>query len=206
MKITKISTQKDSSRINLYVDGEFYLGLPSEAIIEFKLKKDMELDHETAQRLQCYDELQRTKSSAYKYLSYRQRTVSEMMDYLARKGFEQQSISNVIELLKESGFLNDESFARAYVDDKTRLNDLGAYRLKAELRKKGIDKDLIKETLSDLEPDIEHLVELVQKKYSNSLTGDENSTMRKAAGFLQRKGYGYDVIKKVLEKLGSVEE
>ncbi|MDY0257718.1 RecX family transcriptional regulator [Gudongella oleilytica] len=206
MKITKISPQKDSSRINLYVDGEFYLGLPSEAIIEFKLKKDMELDHETAQRLQCYDELQRTKSSAYKYLSYRQRTVSEMMDYLARKGFEQQSISNVIELLKESGFLNDESFARAYVDDKTRLNDLGAYRLKAELRKKGIDKDLIKETLSDLEPDIEHLVELVQKKYSNSLTGDENSTMRKAAGFLQRKGYGYDVIKKVLEKLGSVEE
>ncbi|WP_128425767.1 regulatory protein RecX [Gudongella oleilytica] len=206
MKITKISTQKDSSRINLYVDGEFYLGLPSEAIIEFKLKKDMELDHETAQRLQCYDELQRTKSSAYKYLSYRQRTVSEMMDYLARKGFEQQSISNVIELLKESGFLNDESFARAYVDDKTRLNDLGAYRLKAELRKKGIDEDLIKETLSDLEPDIEHLVELVQKKYSNSLTGDENSTMRKAAGFLQRKGYGYDVIKKVLEKLGSVEE
>jgi regulatory protein len=129
-----------------------------------------------------------------------------MMDYLARKGFEQQSISNVIELLKESGFLNDESFARAYVDDKTRLNDLGAYRLKAELRKKGIDEDLIKETLSDLEPDIEHLVELVQKKYSNSLTGDENSTMRKAAGFLQRKGYGYDVIKKVLEKLGSVEE
>ncbi len=206
MKITKISPQKDSSRINLYVDGEFYLGLPSEAIIEFKLKKDMELDHETAQRLQCYDELQRTKSSAYKYLSYRQRTVSEMMDYLARKGFEQQSISNVIELLKESGFLNDESFARAYVDDKTRLNDLGAYRLKAELRKKGIDEDLIKETLSDLEPDIEHLVELVQKKYSNSLTGDENSTMRKAAGFLQRKGYGYDVIKKVLEKLGSVEE
>jgi len=206
MKITKISTQKDSSRINLYVNDEFYLGLPAEAIIEFKLKKDMELDPETAQRLRCYDELQRAKSSAYRYLSYRQRTVREMIDYLTRKGFEQQSISNVIELLKESGFLNDESFAKAYVDDKTRLNDLGAYRLKAELRKKGIGEELIKETLSDLEPDIEHLVELIQRKYSSSLTGDKNSTMRKAAGFLQRKGYGYEVIKKVLEKLGSGEE
>lgn len=206
MKITKISTQKDSSRINLYVDDEFYLGLPAEAIIEFKLKKDMELDPETAQRLRCYDELQRAKSSAYRYLSYRQRTVREMIDYLTRKGFEQQSISNVIELLKESGFLNDESFAKAYVDDKTRLNDLGAYRLKAELRKKGIGEELIKETLSDLEPDIDHLVELIQRKYSSSLTCDKNSTMRKAAGFLQRKGYGYEVIKKVLEKLGSGEE
>lgn len=206
MQITKISTQKDSSRINLYVDDEFYLGLPAEAIIEFKLKKDMELDPETAQRLRCYDELQRAKSSAYRYLSYRQRTVREMIDYLTRKGFEQQSISNVIELLKESGFLNDESFAKAYVDDKTRLNDLGAYRLKAELRKKGIAEELIKETLSDLEPDIDHLVELIQRKYSSSLTCDKNSTMRKAAGFLQRKGYGYEVIKKVLEKLGSGEE
>jgi len=206
MKITKISTQKDSSRINLYVNDEFYLGLPAEAIIEFKLKKDMELDPETAQRLRCYDELQRAKSSAYRYLSYRQRTVREMIDYLTRKGFEQQSISNVIELLKESGFLNDESFAKAYVDDKTRLNDLGAYRLKAELRKKGIGEELIKETLSDLEPDIEHLVELIQRKYSSSLTGDKNSTMLDAAAFLQRKGYGYEVIKKVLEKLGSGEE
>lgn len=206
MKITMITAQKDSTRINLYVDDEFYLGLPVEALVEFKLKKDMELDHETAHQLKCYDEFQRAKSSAYRYLSFRQRSVSEVMDHLSRKGFEQQSISAVIELLLDTGYLNDESFAKAYVDDKTKLNSLGTYRLKAELRAKGINEELISDTLSNLEPDIEHLVELVRRKYSGSLSEDKSTIMRKVGGFLQRKGYGYDVIKKVLDKLGSGEE
>lgn len=206
MKITKITVQKDSSRVNLYVDGEFYLGLPEEAITEFKLKKDKELDQETAQRLKCYDEIHRAKSAAYRFLSYRQRSVSEMETLLSRKGFEQQSISEVIENLLESGYLNDENFAKAYVDDKTRFNSLGAYRLKAELRVKGIDEELIRDTLSDIEPDIDHLVELVRRKYSGILAEDKNTIMRKVGGYLQRRGYGYEVIRKVLESLSSGEE
>lgn len=206
MKITRITVQKDSTRISLYVDDEFYMGLPVEAIDEFKLKKEMELDHETARLLKCFDELHRAKSAAYRYLSYRQRSVSEMVGYLSRKGFEQQSISAVIGLLQESGYLNEKNFAKTYVEDKTKLSSLGTYRLKAELRAKGIDEELIRDALSNLEPDIKHLVELVRRKYSSSLVDDKNATIRKIGGFLQRKGYGYEVIRKVIDRLGSEEE
>lgn len=206
MKITSIDIQKNSSRVNLFVDGKFYMGVPVDAILEFKLKKGMELDQNTMDRLRRFDEHQRTKFSAYKYLSYRQRSVNEMKKYLLSKGYGPAIISDVVSHLMELGYLNDFDFAKSFVDDKSRLNYLGEYRLKYELRKKGIEDSIITDVLSEIEPDIEELTELIRKKYSKILSEDMAAAYRKIGGFLQRKGYGYDVVKRVLEGLRLEEE
>ena len=206
MIITNITVQKDSSRINLYVDGEFYLGLPAEAITEYKLNKGKELDEETANQIKSYAEFDKVKFAALNYLSYRQRSIFEMEEYLHKKDFNNGSIAFVVSWLKESDYLNDERFAESYVLEKTRLNNLGAYRLKIELKQKGIADEIISEVLSEQKLDLDDLTALVKRKYSAILTDDRNTQYRKIGGYLQRKGYSYDVVKKIIERLGNGEE
>lgn len=206
MIITNITVQKDSSRINLYVDGEFYLGLPAEAITEYKLNKGKELDEETANQIKSYAEFDKVKFAALNYLSYRQRSIFEMEEYLHKKDFNNGSIAFVVSWLKESDYLNDERFAESYVLEKIRLNNLGAYRLKIELKQKGIADEIISEVLSEQKLDLDDLTALVKRKYSAILTDDRNTQYRKIGGYLQRKGYSYDVVKKIIERLGNGEE
>jgi regulatory protein len=206
MIITNITVQKDSSRINLYVDGEFYLGLPVEAIIEYKLKKGKELDEETANKIKGYAEFDKVKFAALNYLSYRQRSIFEMEEYLLKKDFDNDSVASVISWLKESDYLNDERFAESYVLEKTRLNNLGAYRLKIELKQKGITDEIISEVLTDHKIDLNELTALVRRKYSAVLSEDRNTQYRKIGGYLQRKGYSYDVVKKIIERLSNGEQ
>lgn len=206
MKVTALTAQKNSERINLYADGEFLMGLPLEAILEFKLKKGSDLDEETIKQLKRFGELDKVKSSALNYLSYRQRTVHEIKNYLLRKEFDESLIDKAISQLLEVGYLDDEKFASSYIDEKTRINSLGSQRLKYELRKKGIEDEIINNALSEVEPDLDELESLVRRKYSKVLSEDKNTQFRKIGGYLQRKGYGYDVIKKVLEKLNLGED
>lgn len=144
-------------------------------------------------------EVLKAYTRALRYLSYRPRSEKEIRDRLMRKNFDPLIIDKVIEKLKEDKFLNDTEFAEWWIDQRQEFKGKSKYVIKNELSEKGIDKQTIETTLDTAKDDYETAKELFEKKKRRfeNYTGDEY--IKKVTGFLQRKGFSWDIIQKILK-------
>ena len=201
MKITRIELQRNKNRVNIYVDDLFAIGIEQELRFEYNLEVGMEVDDDFIKNVLKAEEEKKVLNTALNLLSYRQRSEHEIYQAMKRKDCEEPYIHKAIEYCKYHGFLNDRNFAEAFIRDKLHLNKLGVQRIKYELIKKGVSREIIEEVLViDTEDQFEAALELAQKKLPSYRNDDRNSTYRKLSGFLQRKGYNYDVISKVMKE------
>lgn len=138
-------------------------------------------------------------TKALKFLSYRPRSEKEIIDYLLKKGFEQLIISNVLALLREQNFASDKEFAQWWIEQRQTYRAKGKLIIKNELRQKGISEEIIQETLNASQDDYKTAKAYFKKskKRFEHLTGDEY--FQKATAFLQRRGFAWDTIKKVIK-------
>ena len=140
---------------------------------------------------------------AMKLLDIRKRSVFEMKNRLRRKEFEEEIINEVIKELFEYGYLNDEEFAEAYINDRINFNPRGSFLVKKELREKGIAENIVNEKIKELFPE-EKEMELAKKaaeKKKETLNKDleKNKIYQKTGSYLQGKGYSAYIIREVLE-------
>lgn len=146
---------------------------------------------------------------ALRYLQYRPRSIKEMIEYLTRKKASPQDIEKVIAILQEQKLLNDEEFARSWVRTRAALKPTGKYLLKLELIQKGIDKQIIGRVLQEAQEesgsDLELAKVLLEKKKEKLKNLSREELFKKAGGFLKRRGFGYETIKKALTELKLLE-
>ena len=140
---------------------------------------------------------------AMKLLDIRKRSVFEIRKRLKQKEFEEEIINEVIKELFEYGYLNDEEFAEAYINDRINFNPRGSFLVKKELREKGIAEDIVNEKIKELFP-AEKEIELAKKaaeKKRETLNKDleKNKIYQKIGSYLQGKGYTSYIIREVLE-------
>ena len=133
-------------------------------------------------------------------MTYRQRSEKEIIDKLKRKGFSEDIIENTLIYLKEYNLINDLEFSKSFVNDKINLNKFGPERIKYELYRKGISQEIIEKVLAEDE-EYDRALELAKKKLPSYKNDDKNAKYRKLGGFLQRKGYSYECISKILREL-----
>ena len=187
MKITNIEYQKNNiNRVNIYVDNVFSIGIDLELKFKYNLEVGLEVDDEFITRVIQAEESIKAKNHALNLLSYRQRTEKEIRDSLLRKGYNEESINNAVDFCIKYNYIDDKKFAESF--------------LKYELRLKGVDKDIIEDVLYvKYDDQFEMARDLAFKKISSYKNDDRNAQYRKLSGFLQRKGYSYGVISKVLK-------
>jgi regulatory protein len=123
---------------------------------------------------------------------------------LRDKGFDEAVIQSAIASLFRLGYLDDEKFARMWAESRIRLSAFGRRRIERELRAKGVDPEIVRETLSgvfadDQEIDIAERAAARKVHVMKSL--DRETRRRRIAGFLERKGFPYDVIRDVVRKI-----
>ena len=135
-----------------------------------------------------------------KYLSYRARSVKEVYDYLLRKNFIEDTINSVLKKLIDLKFLNDEEFARQWIESRQKHKGRSKFILKNELRLKGLSNDVIKPLLKEAQDDLEtaRILFYKKKKVLGKLPPEE--FRKKMGGFLQRKGFSFDVINKLFRR------
>ncbi|NMB07033.1 MAG: recombination regulator RecX [Tissierellia bacterium] len=202
MKITKIESQKNNNRVNIYIDGEFAFGLMAEIQYKYNLFEGMEIDTEYIEQVLLEEEQAKAKDQALRFLSYRQRSEKEIIDKLKKKGFSENTIENTLIYLKKYNLINDLEFAKSFANDKINLNGFGPKRIKYELYKKGISHEIIQKVLEeDKDNEYERALELGKKKINSYKNDDKYAKYRKLGGFLQRKGYSYECTSKVLKEL-----
>ena len=140
---------------------------------------------------------------AYHYLKFRMRTVWEMRRYLTNKAekyrLAQKDIDDCVQHLIDEQLLDDAKFVEAYVHTRTAVKPKGTFVLKQELHKLGVHKDIIDSFFSHNPVDEEPLARAILARKLKSLTTipDEKKRFQKAITFLQRRGFSFDLAKKV---------
>jgi regulatory protein len=141
-------------------------------------------------------------NQALKYLRYRARSADEIKEKLTQAGFSRSSVETALRKLTALSLLNDECFARNWAASRIEQRGYGPLRVARELAHKGISKSLVdrilQETFAQGHTDIsENAKNLLHKRFrSSDLTEPKNR--RRAAAFLQRRGYPNGVIMEVL--------
>lgn len=208
MFIVKIEVQKKmKNRFNVYVDkgfGEEYaFSVGEDVLVKHRLRKGMELDELDIEAILLDDQMKTAYNQALTYLGYRMRTEKEVCDYLARKNIDERVMISVIEELKTNHYIDDQEFAKAFVRTQMKTALKGPNFIKRELEQKGVARDVIEDALQlfSKEEQIEKAYQLAEKQLRKKEKISLAQLGKKMEQMLLRKGFPYDVIEAVLEKL-----
>ena len=146
VKISKVEVQaKNKSRVNVYVDGEFYTGLDLDTCVKYGLKANYEIEQERLDDIVKESERQSALSKSVKYMSRALKTTKQIKDYLKGKGYDSQTIEYCILKLNEYNYLNDANYVRAFVKDNYKR--AGINKIRHMLEAKGVSKKILDEEL-----------------------------------------------------------
>lgn len=206
-QVTAIEPQKKrSGRFNIYLDGHFAFGVDENILVKNRLKVNQQLADDQVQNLVKETILGKLKDQALRFLSYRPRSEKEIKDYLAKKiarsenikfalALESPLIDKIIYKLSRYGYLNDHEFARWWFDSRMQRSPRGPAFIKAELVKKGIDKEIIENVL-DRSPD---QVALAKKAVAKKLKRWQVLPLlvfkKKVYSYLLGRGFDFDTVK-----------
>ena len=205
-KITALRAQtKDPQRVNVFVDGEFAIGVSLTTITKTGLHVGKQLSAEEFAKLEQTESGDKAYLAALRFLEARPRSIAEVRARLGRKDYAPEAIDAAIARLAELELLDDAAFARYWVENRQANRPRGAGALRDELRRKGIDADITAEVLNDdsLTGDESAsawgLARGALRKYAGSQ--DRNAFTRRMGSYLQRRGYTFEVIRPIVDQL-----
>lgn len=203
MIITKIEQQlKNAQRYNIYIDGEFVLGVYDDTLLKFQLRKDDDISAEKLSEIREYDEYNYGKNIAYKFLSYKPRSIKEVKNKLTYKKISKESVEKIIEHLKKYQFLNDETYAKMYLEQKVNSKGMGKSMVHFKMIDKGIDKEMISKVIDENYPEekqIEAGKKLLEKYLKKKQkTEDKLELKKKCYQYLFSRGFSYSIISQIL--------
>jgi regulatory protein len=139
---------------------------------------------------------------AIKFLGYRARSEAEVKTKLAQSGFPSKIIEPTLGKLRSLKLLDDEAFARSFAQARIEDRGYGPLRLERELRRKGIANSIISRLLDESfaqNGGRERARALLEKTFRGQDLSDVKA-LRRAVGFLQRRGYRDSVIAEILNQ------
>jgi regulatory protein len=145
---------------------------------------------------------------AVKYLSFKSRTSSEMIEYMKKKSIDDRIIADVMQKLGEYRYIDDVVYLKNYVENNRHLNYYGSRRMTQDLKKRGISDQLLL-SLEDLfsKDDEYQCCEMVAKKNLRVLKGQTSAQKKKKLyDKLGRMGYPTEMVLEVIKSLILEEE
>ncbi|TAK89042.1 regulatory protein RecX [Patescibacteria group bacterium] len=142
------------------------------------------------------ERLQQAVVAASNLLSYRPRSRYELEQALARKGFSNQVVRQALEQLQEHDLINDDRFARLWVQDRIRSAKRSRLQIQVELQRKGIARDIIAAALAEYTDQEE--IEVVKRCVDLYGLRQRYPDDQDLIGYLRRKGFGYTAIKQAI--------
>jgi regulatory protein len=198
-------------RLRLVFEGGEDILLSRERVLLAGLREGVLLREEEVERLATEAAGEDALRRALRYLETRERSAKELSDRLRRYGYQQELVQATVDRCRELGYLDDRRFAGMYVREKTRTG-WGPRRLRAELARKGVARDIVDEAVGepaerqpsgvfDDQTGLEQLVQTVTKKFGPQLRSDPRRARSRAAGFLSRRGHDWEVVDSILREV-----
>lgn len=200
-RITAVEAQKGhKGRVSLFLDGDFTLGLDAEVAAKAGLQVGQELSLERIEELAQADLFHRGYNATLHYLSFRQRTESEVRQRLLCHGFGESIIERVITRLRDQGLVDDLAFAQFWRDNRESSSPRSRYLIGQELRRKGVAPEAIEQATSGID-DEASAYQAAQRKARLLRNANYEDFRRRLSNYLRQRGFGYEVIKCTVERL-----
>lgn len=200
--ITSIKQQKSKNRVTINLDGKFGFGIDLENFIKLGLKIEQVLSQEEVGKIIRKAEFSKTLQKLFRFAMIRPRSYKEIQMWLRRKKVHDSMFDDLFSKLEKLELLNDRKFAQWWINQRLKFKNMSLKELEYELRQKGVDSSIIKETLNSASiNESEAIKALIEKKKHKWNKFDDDMKVKKMTEYLYRKGFGWQVIRDVLKSL-----
>ena len=206
MIITRLERLKRKrNRYALSLDGKRALELGESVVVQFRLAMGDDLSSETVERLTNAEADSSARDIALNYISFRPRSVREVLDHLRRKGIPPGSAQKVVNRFGELRLLDDLEFARMFVRDRMSRKRTGTALLRQQLSMKGIRGEVVDQVLAEIVTDdamADAALMLARKRYERSAGAyarlDPAQRRQRLLEYLLRRGFTFDAAQKAV--------
>lgn len=198
MMIDRIETV-DRRRKKIFADGEFVFVLYLGEIKQFGLEEGRELTEELYQKILREIIFKRARERAVYWLKCSARTEEELRRKLRDGGYPQAAVDYVIGLLKEYRYIDDEEYARNFIE--LHGNRKSRAELTALLARKGVSRECVSRLMMEHPVDEEAQIRRILEKRRFQPEEAEQKETAKQMAYLMRKGFSYETVKRVFSEL-----
>lgn len=133
----------------------------------------------------------------------RAKSKGELLAHLKKRGVEDDVANAIIYRLQEAGLINDAEFAKAWTQSRHNAKKLSKRIIAGELRSRGVDQLSIDTALNEIDEEDEYRMafSFAMKKYSTMSRLEAEVQIRRIQSLLQRKGFSFDLIGRVIREL-----
>lgn len=195
--------------MSIYLDGRYSFSLTVDQLASFNFKKGDDLSLEEVEAYKDESSYGKLKAVALDYLLLRTRSKKEFRDYLFRKTlstydkkgkkiirYTDVQAKRVYEHFLNTKYLDDEFFAKTWVENRNLKKGVSKKKLYQELKQKGIEDHIIEQALRASGRDDSDELKKVLTKKAGRYKGDDNKLIR----YLASLGFNYEDIKKAIEE------
>lgn len=200
-EITAIKAQKrNHQRVSIYLDGEFAFGLSR--FVAAWLEPGRKLSQADIDKLQQEDTYEIAFQKALQFIQHRPRSIEETRRRLIEKGFSEEVVQATLDRLLEKHYLDDNEFARLWIENRNAFRPRSNRLLAYELRLKGVADDMIAQALEKHGGDQAELAYQAGIKKAKQCRNEARPDfLKKVGGFLGRRGFHYGIVKPTLNRL-----
>lgn len=182
-------------RYKLFLDNDKTITLYEDVIVNNNLLVKKEIDEDEFEELEKQNNEMHVYMMALNYISIRMRSIREIREYLLKKDISVRLVTITVEKLTRNGYLNDFNFAKAYIHDQLLITPKGPYKIRLELERYGVNKDIIDEVFEDIDENMlkEKLSNLMEKEVRIK-KGSSKSVKTKIINHFHNLGYSRNMI------------
>ena len=192
--IVSAMRQTSPGRVTVTLCGGEEIKTTLNVVTDLRLYSGRELDEEELKELYRASRSALARNRAMELLSRRPMSEKELIDKLIRKGEDEETAADCARWLRENGFLNDESYAAA-VARHYAAKGYGPGRVRAELSRRGVDRELWDDTLEAMPENTDKLDRFISSRLTDP---EDRDQVRKVSAALYRRGYSWEEIRSAL--------
>lgn len=180
-------------------DGSI-LRIGENQVIDFALYAGKELSDEEAEQLLAQTGREARKEKALELLSRKPQSRWELERKLAEWGAQEDECADVCDRMEQLGYLNDGEYAARVVRHYS-AKGVGPAKVRDELYRRGIPRELWQEALDQSDDPAEAIDAFLAKKLAGKTP--ERQNLKRAADALARRGYAWSDISDGLRRYGA---
>lgn len=197
------SITKRGSKCSAVIDGE-KIRVSLEAASKFRLKEG-QMEDDVFETFIKFNDFCLCKKYLFDMIARRSWTVAAARQYLTAKGYSEESVEKALQIAEQEKCLSDEDYAENYVRDRRGIT--GEYRLRKELKQRGVTDAVISEAIDkqySASDDYENALALARKRMEGREKSVRTPKVReRVLRYLIWRGYDYEIARKVVEKIAS---
>ena len=189
MQIEEVKkSQRKKGRFLVKLESGDVLRLTEEELLRFSLRPGLELDGETLEALRASARASSARAAAANMIGSRALSKSELTRRLVKKGSEEADAKAAADWLEDIGAVDDAGYAAAMVRHYGGKG-YGPARVREELRRRGVDRELWDQAMEEMPEAADVLDELIRKKCRGELADPREK--KRISDALLRRGFSW---------------